>query len=73
LNASFGAVLDSLHREGEGWAATIPKARPNGRSVFDGLQVALSVRAMRAAPGASLGDGRSSVAALACATFAIFG
>lgn len=64
MNASFGAVLDSLGREDEGWAVTIPKAWSNGRTVFGGLQVALSVRAMRGALGLSLGDGNSNVAAL---------
>jgi acyl-CoA thioesterase len=64
LNASFGAVLDSLRREGESWAVTIPKAWSNGRTVFGGLQVALGVRAMRDALGASLGDGNGNVVAL---------
>jgi acyl-CoA thioesterase len=57
-------VLDSLSHEGDRWAVTIPKAWSNGRTVFGGLQVALSVRAMRGALGVSLGDGKGNVAAL---------
>jgi len=64
LNAGFGALLDSLRREGEGWAVTIPKAWSNGRTVFGGMQVALSVRAMRGALGVSLGEGNGNVVAL---------
>ena len=64
MSAAFGAVLDSLRRDGDAWTVTIPKAWSNGRTVFGGMQVALSVRAMRGALGEVLGDGRSSVAAL---------
>ena len=64
MTSTFGAVLDSLSHEGDRWSVTIPKAWSNGRTVFGGLQVALSVRAMRGALGAALGDGKSNVAAL---------
>jgi acyl-CoA thioesterase len=64
MNAAFGAVLDSLRRDGDVWTVTIPKAWSNGRTVFGGMQVALSVRAMRGALGVSLGEGMNSVAAL---------
>jgi len=64
MTATFGAVLDSLSHEGDRWAVAIPKAWSNGRTVFGGLQVALSVRAMRGALGVSLGDGKGNVAAL---------
>jgi acyl-CoA thioesterase len=64
VTTTFGAVLDSLSHEVDRWVVTIPKSWSNGRTVFGGLQVALSVRAMRGALGASLGDGQGSVAAL---------
>jgi len=43
--ANFGEVLDTLRRDGEAWSVTIPRTWSNGRTVFGGLQVALSVRA----------------------------
>jgi acyl-CoA thioesterase len=83
MTATFGAVLDSLSHEGDRWAVTIPKAWSNGRTVFGGLQVALSVRAMRVELRAEfLRSGRSATHArcdllhegtLACTTVAIFG
>lgn len=62
--ATFSAVLDSLRRDGAAWAVLIPRAWANGRTVFGGLQVALSVRAMRGAIDEALGAGRGDVAAL---------
>jgi acyl-CoA thioesterase len=62
--ATFSAVLEALHRDGDGWAVVIPKAWANGRTVFGGLQVALSVRAMRGALDEVLGAGKGDVAAL---------
>jgi len=62
--ATFGEVLDGLQRDGDGWTAIIPTAWSNGRTVFGGLQVALSVRAMRAVLDATLGDGKGDLAAL---------
>ena len=62
--ANFGEVLDSLRRDGEGWAVVIPRAWSNGRTVFGGLQVALSVRAMRGALNEALGDGKGDISAL---------
>ena len=64
MTTTFGAVLDSLSHEVDRWVVTIPKSWSNGRTVFGGLQVALSVRAMRGALGVSLGDGKGNVAAL---------
>lgn len=62
--ATFSQVLDSLHRDGDGWSTVIPRAWANGRTVFGGLQVALSVRAMRGALTESLGAGNGDVATL---------
>jgi acyl-CoA thioesterase len=62
--ATFSAVLDALHRDGGGWTVVIPRAWANGRTVFGGLQVALSVRAMRGALDEALGAGKGDVAAL---------
>ena len=64
MTATFGEVLESLRRERDGWAVVIPKAWGNGRTVFGGLQVALSVRAMRGALNESLGDGNGEHSAL---------
>jgi acyl-CoA thioesterase len=64
MPTTFGAVLDSLSHEVDRWVVTIPKSWSNGRTVFGGLQVALSVRAMRGALAAALGDGNGNVAAL---------
>jgi hypothetical protein len=64
MTATFGAVRDSPSHEGDRWAVTIPRVWSNGRTVFGGLQVALSVRAMRGALGAALGAGKADVAAL---------
>jgi len=60
----FSAVLDALRREDGGWSLVIPRTWANGRTVFGGLQVALGVRAMRAALTEALGAGRGDVAAL---------
>ena len=62
--ATFSEALDALRRDGDGWAVVIPKAWANGRTVFGGLQVALSVRAMRGALDDVLGAGKGDVAAL---------
>jgi acyl-CoA thioesterase len=62
--ANFGEVLDSLQRDGAAWSVTIPRAWSNGRTVFGGLQVALSVRAMRGALDAGLGMGAGSASSL---------
>jgi len=62
--ATFGEVLESLRRDGDGWSVVIPRAWANGRTVFGGLQVALSVRAMRGALTDALGAGNGDVAAL---------
>jgi acyl-CoA thioesterase len=62
--ANFGEVLESLRRDGEAWSVTIPRTWSNGRTVFGGLQVALSVRAMRGALDADLGTGAGSASSL---------
>jgi len=62
--ATFGEALNALSADGDGWKVAIPKTWANGRTVFGGLQVALSVRAMRGALNARLGDGQGSTAAL---------
>ena len=62
--ANFGEVLESLRRDGEAWSVTIPRTWSNGRTVFGGLQVALSVRAMRGALDAGLGTGAGSASSL---------
>jgi acyl-CoA thioesterase len=56
--ATFSSVLDSLHQENDVWSVAIPKAWGNGRTVFGGLQVALSMRAMRRTLDAVLGMGK---------------
>ena len=61
---TFSEALAALGREGDGWSVVIPKSWANGRTVFGGLQVAISVRAMRAALGDVLGEGRGAVADL---------
>lgn len=62
--ATFSEVLDALRRDGDGWALLIPRTWANGRTVFGGLQVALSVRAMRGAMTDALGAGNGDVATL---------
>jgi len=62
--ATFSSVLDSLRPERDGSSVVIPKAWGNGRTVFGGLQVALSVRAMRGALDAALGAGKGHHVAL---------
>jgi acyl-CoA thioesterase len=62
--STFSSVLDSLRQENDGWSVVIPKAWGNGRTVFGGLQVALSVRAMRGALDAVLGVGKGQHDAL---------
>jgi acyl-CoA thioesterase len=62
--ANFGEVLETLRRDGEAWTVTIPRTWSNGRTVFGGLQVALSVRAMRGALDAGLGMGAGSASSL---------
>jgi acyl-CoA thioesterase len=62
--ASFGEVLDSLVSDADGGRVVIPRTWGNGRTVFGGLQVALSVRAMRGTLAGSIGEAGSSVAAL---------
>jgi acyl-CoA thioesterase len=62
--ANFGEVLDDLHRDGDGWSVVIPRSWSNGRTVFGGLQVALSVRAMRGALDRRLGEGQGGIGAL---------
>jgi acyl-CoA thioesterase len=62
--ATFSEALDALRRDGDGWTVVIPKTWANGRTVFGGLQVALSVRAMRGALDDVLGAGKGGVAAL---------
>jgi len=62
--ATFGEVLDALHRDGDGGSLVIPKTWANGRTVFGGLQVALSVRAMRGALTEALGAGNGDVVTL---------
>jgi acyl-CoA thioesterase len=62
--ASFGEVLKSLRRDCEAWSVVIPRTWSNGRTVFGGLQVALSVRAMRGALDAGLGTGAGSASSL---------
>ena len=52
---AFSEVLDALRRDGDGWSLVIPRTWANGRTVFGGLQVALSVRAMRGALTDALG------------------
>ena len=60
---TFSAVLDTLAGDGDRWSALIPRSWANGRTVFGGLQVALSVRAMRAALTVALGEGNGGIAA----------
>jgi acyl-CoA thioesterase len=62
--ATFGEVLDSLAGNGDHWSALVPSSWAHGRTVFGGLQVALGVRAMRAALTRALGAGNGDVAAL---------
>lgn len=62
--ATFSSVLDGLRSGTDGLGVVIPKAWGNGRTVFGGLQVALTVRAMRAAIDAALGAGKGQHAAL---------
>ena len=62
--ATFSEVLDALRRDGDGWSLVIPRTWANGRTVFGGLQVALSVRAMRGALTDALGAGKGDVATL---------
>jgi acyl-CoA thioesterase len=62
--ATFGEVLETLRRDGDGWSVVIPRTWANGRTVFGGLQVALSVRAMRGALTDALGAGNGDVATL---------
>jgi acyl-CoA thioesterase len=62
--ANFGEVLESLRRDGEAWSVSIPRTWSNGRTVFGGLQVALSVRAMRGALDAGLGTGAGNASSL---------
>ena len=59
--ATFSEALDGLQREGDAWQIVIPRSWSNGRTVFGGLQVALSVRAMRGALQDALGAGRGAV------------
>jgi len=61
---TFGEALDALRRDGDGWTVVIPRAWANGRTVFGGLEVALSVRAMRGALDLALGEGKGSLSAL---------
>jgi acyl-CoA thioesterase len=49
--ATFGEALNRLQIEGNDGSAVIPEDWAQGRTVFGGLQVALAVRAMRAAMG----------------------
>jgi acyl-CoA thioesterase len=62
--ATFSEVLDSLRREPDGWTVVVPKAWGNGRTVFGGLQVALTVRAMRGVLDETLGPGKGGVGVL---------
>ena len=62
--ATFGEALGALAVDGDGWTTVIPRTWANGRTVFGGLQVALSARAMRGALTARLGPGRGDTAAL---------
>jgi len=62
--ATFSEVLDALRRDGDGWCIVIPNTWANGRTVFGGLQVALSVRAMRGALNDALGAGNGDATAL---------
>ena len=62
--ANFGEVLESLRHDGEAWSVSIPRTWSNGRTVFGGLQVALSVRAMRGALDAGLGTGAGNASSL---------
>jgi acyl-CoA thioesterase len=62
--ANFGEVLESMRRDGEAWSVAIPRMWSSGRTVFGGLQVALSVRAMRGALDAGLGTGAGSASSL---------
>jgi len=62
--ATFSGVLNTLAGDGDHWSVLIPKSWANGRTVFGGLQVALSVRAMRGALTRALGEGNGDIAAL---------
>src|SRR5579864_204174 len=44
----FSEVLDSVRAHDGGWTAQVTEDWMQGRSVFGGLQAALTVRAMRA-------------------------
>ena len=59
--ATYSEALDDLQRHGDAWQAVIPRSWSNGRTVFGGLQVALSVRAMRGALEGALGAGKGAV------------
>lgn len=47
----YSDVLDSIEPVDDGWSTTVPDDWAQGRTVFGGMQVALMVRAMRAARG----------------------
>jgi acyl-CoA thioesterase len=50
----FDSLLDALRPAGDGWEISVPPDWRQGRTLFGGLQAALSVRAMRSALGAPL-------------------
>lgn len=50
----FSDVLNAMRREGGAWRVDVPEDWQQGRTVFGGLQLALAVRAMRAALGNDL-------------------
>ena len=59
--ATFSEALEGLERDDDAWQVVIPRSWSNGRTVFGGLQVALSVRAMRGALQDALGAGKGAV------------
>jgi acyl-CoA thioesterase len=50
----YSAVLNAMRPVGDAWRIAVPEDWHQGRTIFGGLQVALAVRAMRAALGHAL-------------------
>jgi acyl-CoA thioesterase len=49
MPVQFRDVLDSMRRDGDAWLVDVPEDWRQGRTIFGGMQVALALRAMRAA------------------------
>ncbi len=50
----FSEVLDAMRPDGDAWRVAVPEDWQQGRAIFGGMQLALAVRAMRAALGNDL-------------------